>query len=72
MSAKSSIAWDTSLIDENESSSIVAIIVIMIVFIILSISTKIGMKLWRHTALQIENISIILSLVCSIVDIMLR
>ena len=72
MTAKSSIAWDTSLIDENQSSSIVAITVIMTVFIILSTSTRIGMKFWRHTALQVEDVFIILSLVSPIVDVTLR
>ena len=63
MTTKSSIKWNPALTDENEGHVILIVTTIMTVLVILSTTTRIGMKLWSRTSLHIEDFLIMLSLV---------
>lgn len=63
MANKSSIKWDPSLSDEYEGHMIIIITTIMTVLVVLSTTTRIGIKLWSRTPFRTADYLIMGSLV---------
>jgi hypothetical protein len=60
---RSSIAWNPALTDEYEGHVIIIITTVMTVLVVLSTTTRIGMKLWSQSPLKTEDFLILVSLV---------